>query len=587
MLNVILAITKNKYKGEAMERVSNTIRFYLILCTGMLFFLCLNTVAAKPPGQVEDYLAGSHMQQGLECDSCHASTTPVVNDNEKVENQNCINCHARHTESTVYCSNCHAFDDMKISHNQGLKSSFLKNAIEDFEKATPNKTEQTDVLVIGSGAAGFSAAIMATDKGAKVIVVEKMPVPGGNSQLAAGGMNAAGSQFQKEKGITDNPELMFSDTMKGGKEQNNPELVKILADRSADSIAWLSSKGIVLNNIGRGGGASATRMHGSSGGAFVGPYMSAKFRTLIENNQVDLRVNSQAVRLISDEKGTVTGALIKGKHSGVYQISAKAVVLATGGFGANKDMVDSFRPEIRETATSNQPGTQGEGVIMGENIGADTVDLKEIQLNPTMLVGSPVIVSEIVRGAGAIFVNRDGKRFFTELGTRDATSAAILAQKGGSVYMIFDQKVRDNVKQTGAFFELQKVQEADTIGELAAKIGVDPATLTATVERYNGFVEKKSDPDFNRTDFPGKVDSAKFYAIEVKPAIHFTMGGLKINENTQVINKKGDVIPGLYAAGEVSGGVHGANRLGGNSISETITFGLIAGEQAALLAASR
>lgn len=597
-------------------------RSLLPLFGAFLWVMCMQFASAQatlPENLGTDFLAGSHAKNmGMQCQSCHAGSDPAsikVDDSETVENQrcvachgdldkvaqkskdldvnphhshlgdiNCTACHSGHTPSVSYCQNCHVFDDMKISHSEGAKPAVLKEALDKYNNVQPSRVEKTDVLIIGSGASGFTAALSAREKGLKVMIVEKMPIPGGNSQLAAGGMNAAGTVYQKEKGINDNAQMMYQDTMKGGKEINNSELVQILADQSAKSIDWLASKGMVLSNIGQGGGASAARMHGPSGGSFVGPYMSAAFRDLIAKENIDLRVNSKAVRLIKDDKGAVTGAIIKGKHSGVYQVDAKAVVLATGGFGANPDMVAKFRPELRETATSNQPGTQGDGVYMGEQAGAAMVDLKEIQLNPTMLVGSPVIVSEIVRGAGGIVVNRDGKRFISELTTRDATSAAILKEKGASAFLLFDQTVRDNVKQTGAFFELKKVLEADTVEGLAEKMGVDPATLKQTIERFNTFVEQGNDPDFNRPKFAQKFEKPMFYAIEIKPAIHYVMGGIKINAQAQVIDTDGQAIPGLYAAGEVTGGVHGANRLGGNSISETITFGRIAGDQAALWA---
>jgi fumarate reductase flavoprotein subunit len=568
-----------------------------------------NIVKSHQTGTKSSFLAGAHGKMGMDCSSCHKEAR--IDDSERSINKsctechgglaavakktsqeinphkshlgeiNCTSCHGGHEASVVYCSSCHKFNDMKISHNNGAKPKSQRDDWSKYSKVKPAHTENTDILIIGSGASGFTAALAANDYNVKTIIVEKMPIPGGNSQLAAGGMNAAGTPYQAQKGINDNPELMFNDTMKGGKNINNPELVKILAEQSADSIKWLADRGAVLDSPGMGGGASAARMHGPSGGAFVGPYLSAFFRNQVKNKNIDLRVNSKAIRLVTDASGAVTGAIIKGKHSGYYQINAKAVVLATGGFGANSDMVAQFRPELRHTATSNQPGTQGDGIRMGKEIGAAVVDLKEIQVNPTLLADSPVIVSEIVRGAGAVFVNRDGVRFISELTTRDVTSAAIFKQKGGSVFMIFDQQVRDKVKQLSAAFELQKAYEGNTIAELASAIKVNPSVLEKTISRYNSFVDAKSDLDFKRPDLSRKVNAPKFYAIEVKPAIHYTMGGLKFNTQGQVINTNGQPIKGLYAAGEVTGGVHGANRLGGNSISQTITFGRIAGVSAA------
>lgn len=570
-----------------------------------------NQEFSNPPKSA--YLAGTHQKLGLQCVACHPSST--VSDGEKEINQNCTNCHgdlnalalrteqqkpnphkshlgkiqctachAGHEPSVAYCTNCHDFPSMKtMKQGQGASKPNLKEDLSKYGDAEPVKTEKTQLLVVGSGAAGFAAAMTAKDAGVKdIVMIEKMAVPGGNSQLAAGGMNAAGTRFQKEKGIEDNPALMFKDTMKGGKNASNPELAKILANESNNSIKWLAERGAVLSNVGRGGGASAARMHGPAGGAFVGPYLSKFFRDKAEESGLDLRLNSKLVKLLTDSSGNVAGALVKGKHTGVYRIDADAVILATGGIGANAELVQSLRPEISpDIKTSNQPGSQGDGMVLAQKIGADVVDAKEIQLNPTLLVGSPVIISEIVRGAGAVFVNKEGKRFISELTTRDVTSAAVSKQTSGVAYEIFDQKIKNKVKQLGAAFELGLAKEGNTLEELGKNTGIDPKNLAATISQYNKYAEAGKDPDFNRPGISVKLDQPKYYAIEITPAIHYYMGGLKINPQTQVINKAGQPIKGLYAAGEVTGGVHGKNRLGGNSISETITFGRIAGETAA------
>lgn len=463
-----------------------------------------------------------------------------------------------------------------------LKAKFTDD-LSKYEELKPVKIEKTDLLIVGSGAAGFTASMAVREAGVKnLIMIEKMAVPGGNSQLAAGGMNAAGTKFQKRAGIEDNPQLMFDDTMKGGKNVSNPDLVRVLADKSNESIEWLDKHGATLSHVGQGGGSSAARMHGPAGGAFVGPYLSKFFRDEAAKSNLDLRLNTKLVKLIKGTNGEIIGALVKGKHTGIYQIDAKAVILATGGIGANPELIQKLRPDISpEVKTSNQPGSQGDGIILGENVGAAVVDAKEIQLNPTLLVGSPVIVSETVRGAGAVFVNKEGKRFISELTTRDKTSAAVSKQTGGVAYEIFDQKVRDKVKQTGAAFELGLAKEGRTLEELGKNAGIDPKNLAATIAQYNKYAEAGNDPEFGRPKISAKVDTPNFYAIEVTPAIHYYMGGLKINPQAKVIDKNGKVIEGLFAAGEVTGGVHGKNRLGGNSISETITFGRISGEEAA------
>lgn len=594
-----------------------------VLMAGVLSFAFINAASAEPfnadlsrqymSGDKAAYLAGVHTKKGLDCAACH--TTNVISDSETEINKQCAichgsleqmgtktssqtpnphkshigqmqctACHSGHVPSVAYCTNCHDFPTLN-KMKQGvsrLKAKFTDD-LSKYEELKPVKIEKTDLLIVGSGAAGFTASMAAREAGVKnLIMIEKMAVPGGNSQLAAGGMNAAGTKFQKQAGIEDNPLLMFDDTMKGGKNVSNPDLVRVLADKSNESIEWLDKHGATLSHVGQGGGSSAARMHGPADGAFVGPYLSKFFRDEAAKSNLDLRLNTKLVKLIKGTNGEITGALVKGKHTGIYQIDAKAVILATGGIGANPELIQKLRPDISpEVKTSNQPGSQGDGIILGENVGAAVVDAKEIQLNPTLLVGSPVIVSETVRGAGAVFVNKEGKRFISELTTRDKTSVAVSKQTGGVAYEIFDQKVRDKVKQTGAAFELGLAKEGRTLEELGKNAGIDPKNLAATIAQYNKYAEAGNDPEFGRPKISAKVDTPNFYAIEVTPAIHYYMGGLKINPQAKVIDKNGKVIEGLFAAGEVTGGVHGKNRLGGNSISETISFGRISGEEAA------
>lgn len=290
-------------------------------------------------GDKASFLAGAHNQKGISCQMCH--TTDKVTDSETEINKQCVMCHepnalvkktekphqpnphkshlgdvqctachSGHTPSVAYCTNCHDFPSMKdMKFGKGAKPASQYEDLTKYDNAKPERTETTDILVVGSGAAGFVAAFTAQEAGVKnIIMVEKMAVPGGNSQLAAGGMNAAGTPYQKEKGIEDNAKMMFEDTMKGGKNVSNPELAKILAERSADSIKWLADRGAVLSHVGRGGGASAARMHGPAGGVFVGPYLSKFFRDHAKETNLDLRLNSKMVKLYTDDKGNVTGA---------------------------------------------------------------------------------------------------------------------------------------------------------------------------------------------------------------------------------------------------------------------------------------
>ena len=496
-----------------MKREAN--KFSMISAAVFAAALAGASASAFAASSYDTELAGFHQKNGQTCQSCHANGMEVSDSETEINKQcvschgpleklasgkkpdphashlgtiQCTTCHSGHAPSQSYCLSCHDFD-MKIPFGAQKKTSFSWKDLASYKDAAPVRTEMADIVIVGSGAAGFTAAMEAHARGVKnIVILEKMPIPGGNSQLAAGGMNAAGSVYQKAKGIQDSPELMAKDTMKGGKNISNPDLVKIFAEDSAESIQWLKDRGAELENVAQGGGASAPRMHGPKGGKAVGPYLSAFFRKEIEKLPgVDLRLNSRLVKLITGPDGSVTGVLVEGKHSGIYQINAKAVVLATGGLGANKELVHKYLPKLDPaTKTSNQPGTTGDGMYLAEQAGAALVDMKEIQLNPTLLVGSPVIISETVRGQGAIFVNREGKRFISELTTRDVTSAAVSKQTGGTAFEIFDDGTRSRVAQLQACFELGLVKEGNSPQELGKAAGIDGEALAATIKRFNG-----------------------------------------------------------------------------------------------------
>ncbi len=467
-------------------------------------------------GEKAKYLAGSHMtdkniaiscadchgesgllddaetQVNATCISCHGDLKAVaaitnkteINPHEShLDKINCTACHGGHEPSAIYCNNCHSFSN-QISH-VGIKPLPKKLDIAAYDNASSNIVENTDVLVIGAGGSGFISALTAQENGAKVILVEKMPIPGGNSQLAAGGMNAAGTTYQKEQNIQDDAETMFQDTMKGGKNISNPDLVHVLANNSADSMAWLTSIGAKLNAVNFGGGATNKRFHAPMGGAAVGSYLVNIYKDTADKSNLDVRVNSPAVRLLVDDKGAVYGAVIDGQHKGLYEIHAKSVILTSGGFSANADRVTSYKPNYKGMTTSNQPGATGDGLDLAKEANASFVDMDQIQIHPSIAVGSSTLITEAVRGVGAIMVNHEGNRFFDELSTRDKVSAAILEQKGQTAYLILDDNIRKSLKQIEGYFHLNLAKEAATLDELAKLINVPAENLKATVEEYN------------------------------------------------------------------------------------------------------
>ena len=457
-----------------------------------------------------------------------------------------------------------------------------------------------------------------------MLILEKMPYAGGNSTKATGGMNAAGTKYQQEieftnakgventlktakekwadnetitalaaivqeqwdayqanpQGYFDTPELMALDTMIGGKGMNDPALVKTLTENSAAGIDWLDSIGAPLPKLAFSGGASVSRIHSPADGNGVGAYLVTSFLKVLDEMQIPVMYDTRATSILMED-GKVVGAVAEGTDT-VYTIRAKSVVLATGGFGANMDMITQYNPSLAGSVTTNAPGATGDGIVMATEIGAAVRDMDQIQLHPTVEQGTSMLITEGVRGDGAILVNQQGVRFVNEMLTRDQVSAAELEQEGSYAYVIFDQRLREGLKAAEKYIKTGIVVEAPTVEELAEKLSMDGQTLAKTLSDWNGYVAAQNDPDFGRaTAMDHDLSQAPYYAIKIAPGIHHTMGGLVIDPETHVLDNNGDIIPNLFAAGEVTGGVHGGNRLGGTAVSDIVVFGKIAGTNAA------
>ena len=442
------------------------------------------------------------------------------------------------------------------------------------------KTVETEIVIVGAGGAGMTAAIMAKQAGTDFVLLEKMPYAGGNTTKATGGMNAAETHYQKEQGIEDSVDLFVQDTITGGHDLNDPALVRVMAEKSSDAIDWLDTIGAQLPKISFSGGASVNRIHAPEDGSGVGEYLVQHFRDKLEELGVEIMYNTKATELLTDADGKVCGVKAEGTDC-VYVFKCKAVILATGGFGANEEMYTQYRPDLKGTVTTNAPGATGDGIVMAKALGADLVDIEQIQLHPTVEQTTSMLITESVRGDGAILVNQSGVRFTNELLTRDAVSAAELAQEGCYAYIIFDQNLRDHLKAVEKYVKTGITVQSDTIEGLAEQLGIDPAVLAKTLADWNECVKNQKDPEFGRTTGMGAdLTTAPYYAIKIAPGIHHTMGGVKIDTSAHVINTEGNIIPGLYAAGEVTGGVHGGNRLGGNAVADIVIFGRIAAETA-------
>ena len=514
----------------------------------------------------------------------------------------------------------------------GLNPDDYKTAVEN-DAAAEDSTVEADVVVVGAGGAGMTAAITAAAEGKSVVILESQSMVGGNSVRATGGMNAGKTVYQDENefgesagvektlktaaekyadnetitalaktvseqwaayqanptGYFDSVELMELDTMIGGKGINDPELVETLCANSADAIDWLDEHGITLHNVSSFGGASVKRIHrpvnAEGKTVSVGSYMIPLLQENCEKAGVKMMLDTTATEILTDANGAAVGVKATGASGETVTVNAKAVVLATGGFGANLDMVVKYKPELKGFMTTNAPGIQGQGIEMAQAIGAATVDMDQIQIHPTVEANTAALITEGLRGDGAILINEEGQRFIDEVGTRDVVSAAEIAQTGSYSWLVVDQAMADASSVIQGYIKKGYTVTGATYEELGEAMGVDAAAFAETMEKWNGYVEAKNDPDFGRTSFANPLNTAPYYAVKVTAGVHHTMGGLKINANTEVLNEKGEVIPGLFAAGEVTGGVHGANRLGGNAVADFTVFGRIAGAAASDYAA--
>ncbi len=457
----------------------------------------------------------------------------------------------------------------------------LKNASGQKDKVAKVQNTSCDIVIIGAGGAGLCASIEAVQGGAKnVILLEKMGVAGGNTTSATGGLNAAETKFQKALGIEDSKNQFYEDTMKGGYNLNDPDLVREMVEKAPETVDWLVSLGVDLTDVGKMAGSTNKRTHRPQGGAAVGAHMVPILEAAATGLGVDLRKNSKVLDVISDD-GKAAGVIVE-KDGQKYTIKAKAVIIATGGFGANAEMVQKYVPSLAGFGTTNHKGATGDAFAWIEKFDGQLTQMEQIQTHPTVVPSNGVMITEAVRGNGAIMVNREGNRFGTEMATRDVMSANVLAQTGKTSYLVFDTSVRKSLKAIEGYVKQGLLTEGANPEELGEKLGMPAGSLAATIEKYNSYVEAGNDPDFGRkaSEMPRQLNEGPYFAVEVGPAIHHTMGGIKINTKAQVLNSNNQAIPGLYAAGEVTGGVHGGNRLGGNAVADICVFGKIAADSA-------
>ena len=468
--------------------------------------------------------------------------------------------------------------------------------------STKPLTVTGDVAIIGGGGTGLAAAVSALENGAgKVVIVEKLGYLGGSTNVSGGALNAVDDKRQKAQGIKDSVETFYNSTMKGGHNVGTPELVRYLTENAYPTVEWMEKQGVVFRDrIGAATGSLGQRSH--YGVKPAGYAYTSVFENVLKTkykDRVEFLMECPAEAILTDKDGKVTGVKAL-RHGQPITVKAESVVIATGGFGANV----KFRQEVntgvwKEVVLDNRIGTtninkaaQGDGLKMAKAVGAELIGLSDIQLHPNGTPGTGLMQDIATSGRNRLFVNLNGDRFVNEGAARDTLCKAIFKQPKGTYWLVMNKLRYPDINKPDRMgvtmkdmLALGRVKTAATLDELAKVINVPADNLKAAVAEYNKAASHQVEKDkfgfaaTNTDDAP--MTEGPWYACLKVPTVHHTMGGVKINTKAEVIGTNGKPIAGLFAAGEVTGGIHGANRLGGNAIADVFTFGRLAGASAA------
>lgn len=453
----------------------------------------------------------------------------------------------------------------------------------------PNWDVSADVVIAGGGAGGLVAASILGQHGVSVILLEKEPTTGGSSAICGGQIALAGTDMQKAQGINDSPELLIKDLLEVGQNLNNVSLVKAYADNQLELYDWLKKTGAKFSTIAAGGGESVPRGH------VVDPSEHLKLlRETALKAGVKIMDLTPAERLVYDANAKkIVGVIGRDRgHKAISFKADKAVVLATGGYSRDKSLLALFTPAMKNTAAICGLGSTGDGLRMGWATGAGMADVAYVKATFGFRPGAVNILKDFayIFYKGAMLVNQEGKRFVNESISYKLLGDAAALQTGGYAYQIYDEPVRQLALKDplGASnpSELEKtpnaILKANSVAELAGMINIKPEVLDQTVSEYNRNAASGSDPLFGRAYLSGnygkptEIKTAPFYAFKSVPIIIATYAGITINDGAQVTDVYGEVIPALYAIGEVTGGFHGAAYMSGSAFGKTQIFGLIA-----------
>ncbi|MDX9745818.1 MAG: flavocytochrome c [Syntrophales bacterium] len=460
--------------------------------------------------------------------------------------------------------------------------------------------ETWDVVVVGSGFAGLAAAAEAADRGMKVVILEKMPAYGGNAIISHGEYAAWDDMYHLRQKLglgEDSAARHAKDIIRGGNYYGHPDLAGLVAGQAPAALKWLLEEGYakIRETVTMAPGHVAPRIHAAIGGS--GRVFVTALKKMTEQNGAVLRMNEKVTRIWrSSFSSPVTGVEVERGNKPINIAIRRALILASGGFSRDLAMRQAYNPAIgKEYNSTNHAGATGEIIHCARVIGADVTQMSFIQVYPfadpmTGRFDVPSVFALRGPAAGMIYVDPAGRRFVNELAGADTCSRAQIRTAGDNkmTYALFNQAM---ISRMGTNDEVEKGLEAgrfvrgESLAELAKYLQMSPVILEETVSNHNGYLRSGRDPEWEKSPLEQMIPLARepYYMLPQWPAVHHTLGGLRINIRAQVIDVWGKPIPRLYAAGEVTGGIHGEKRLAGNSIPECLVFGRIAGTSAAEL----